>query len=176
MQEQFSYFSFLPTAGDQDAGSGGNPLRPALDAVPHSGGGQLLPRTRPIWTAGSCFSAKSASTSTAPSTQSSTMPCLRSFVPLSARSAAVGGKARINPPPTAWPSPTALSRIHQWWKALITSRPSWRSSLSLTNCCLIRKWCSQTPVSTERWTSVTIEVFFEAREIFFFLGGGIIEN
>lgn len=43
MQEQFSYFSFLPTAGDQDAGSGGNPLRPALDAVPHSGGGQLLP-------------------------------------------------------------------------------------------------------------------------------------
>lgn len=32
-----------PPTGDQDAGCGGGPVRHALDAVPHSGGCQLLP-------------------------------------------------------------------------------------------------------------------------------------
>lgn len=33
----------LVATGDQDAGCGGDPVRHALDALPHPGGGQLLP-------------------------------------------------------------------------------------------------------------------------------------
>ena len=35
-----------PPPGDQDAGGGGHPLRSAVDALSHPGGGQLFPPNR----------------------------------------------------------------------------------------------------------------------------------